>query len=101
MFFLLLLVLLAGSARADAVAVFSPTGPDAAAYGAAEGYPVHAIGPQRQQRYLAGAFSHADQLLAHCDGPGVARALGRAGAPGKVAGPAGHLDSASRATHPN
>jgi len=62
---LLLLTLLAGPAHADALPTFSPTGPDAAAYGAAEGYPVHAIGPRREQRYLVGAFSHADRLLPH------------------------------------
>jgi hypothetical protein len=52
MLFLLLLAALARPAWADALPVFSPTGPDAAAYGAAEGYPVRAIGPQRLQRYL-------------------------------------------------
>jgi CubicO group peptidase (beta-lactamase class C family) len=66
---LLLLGPLAGPARADALPVFSPDGPDAAAYGAAEGYPVHLIGPQRDQRFLVGAFSHADRLLPHRDVP--------------------------------
>ena len=69
---LLLLAALAGPARADAVPVFSPTGPDAAAHGAAEGYPVHAIGPRREQRYLVGAFSHADQLGPHREVPAAA-----------------------------
>ena len=82
---LLLLLLAAGPARADTVAVFSPTGPDAAAYGAAEGYPVHAIGPQRLQRYLVGAFSHAEQLLPHRTIPAAPSAAPFARAPAEIA----------------
>ncbi len=58
-----LALLLPLQARAEAVPVFNPTGPDAAAYGQAEGYLVHNIGPDREQRYLVGAFSHQEQLL--------------------------------------
>jgi CubicO group peptidase (beta-lactamase class C family) len=75
---ILLMAVLAGPAWADALPVFSPTGPDAAAYGAAEGYPVHAIGPQREQRYLVGAFSHAEQL-------GPSRTVAAAAAPAPLA----------------
>ncbi len=42
--------------------VFSTTGPDAAAYGAAENYPVAPPGAARAQKFLVGAFSHFDQL---------------------------------------
>lgn len=50
------------SAWAQAAPVFSDTGPDAEAYGAADNYPVARIGPTRIQRFLVGAFSHFDQL---------------------------------------
>jgi CubicO group peptidase (beta-lactamase class C family) len=61
---LLLLAMLAfaGQAGAQALPVFSDTGPDAAAYGAAEGYKVGSLGTLRAQRYLVGAYSHYDQL---------------------------------------
>ena len=49
---------------------FSPTGPDAEAYGAAEGYPVGKRGSHKQQT-LVGTFSHFDQLY---DSHPVARA---------------------------
>lgn len=64
--------------HAEAAPVFNPTGPDAEAYGAAENYPVHNIGPQRLQRYLVGAFSHFDQLL-------PARSVPRAPTPAPLA----------------
>ncbi len=44
--------------------VFSDTGPDAAAYGAAENYPVGTPGHTRDQRVLVGSFSHFDEVLA-------------------------------------
>lgn len=56
------LVLLPTFAQAQALPVFNPSGPDAAAYGAGENYPVQFIGPNRIQRNLVGAFSHDDQL---------------------------------------
>ncbi len=49
---------------ADAVPVFSDIGPDAAAYGAAEDYPVGKPGTFREQRFLVGSFSHFDSVLA-------------------------------------
>ena len=59
----LLFCLLSVAAHAQALPVFSATGPDAAAYGAAENYPVALLGAARPQKYLVGAFSHQDQLL--------------------------------------
>lgn len=50
------------SALAEATATFSPTGPDADAYGAADGYPVGAKENLRSQRTLVGAYSHFDQI---------------------------------------
>lgn len=49
-------------AQAQALPVFNPSGPDAEAFGAADNYPMRAIGPNRIQRNLVGAFSHDDQL---------------------------------------
>ena len=73
-----LLLLLAGPARGEAVPVFSPTGPDADAYGAAENYPVTPPGSVRTQKNLVGAFSHADQIgrtrpVPHAASPSVWR----------------------------
>jgi CubicO group peptidase (beta-lactamase class C family) len=56
-------LLLAGPALADALPVFSSTGPDADAFGAAEGYPLGTRGTLNQQRIMVGAYSHYDQLL--------------------------------------
>lgn len=53
-----------GVACAAADPVFSPSGPDAAAYGQAEGYPT---GPQSAllpQRFMVGNYSHFDRLFA-------------------------------------
>ncbi|RFB97406.1 serine hydrolase [Rhizobium leguminosarum bv. trifolii] len=49
----------AASAR-DARPVFSPTGPDASAYGEALGYPIGP--PLKKQSNMVGNYSHADQL---------------------------------------
>lgn len=55
--------LLAGQpAWAQALPVFSDTGPDAAAYGAAEGYPTGAVGQMVTQRTIVGAYSQFDSL---------------------------------------
>jgi CubicO group peptidase (beta-lactamase class C family) len=48
---------------AEALPVFSDTGPDAAAYGAADGYPLGTGGHTRDQRVLVGSFSHFDEIL--------------------------------------
>jgi len=50
-------------AGADAVPVFSESGPDAEAYGQAEHYPVGAPGQLREQRFLVGSLSHLDRVL--------------------------------------
>jgi CubicO group peptidase (beta-lactamase class C family) len=57
--------LAATPARADLRAgrVSSDTGPDAAAYGAAEGYPIGTRITANQQRFLVGSYSHFDQLF--------------------------------------
>ena len=57
-----LLLASAHGAWAQAGPIFSDTGPDAAAYGAEEGYP---LSPQRArppQKFLVGTFSHYDQI---------------------------------------
>lgn len=41
--------------------VFSSTGPDAAAYGKAQGYPVGGVSPPTQQR-MVGSYSHYDRI---------------------------------------
>ena len=53
-----------GSAWAQALPVFSNTGPDAASYGANEGYPIGTQETLGQQRTLVGSYSHFDQLRA-------------------------------------
>ena len=50
-----------GHAAAEATAVFSPTGPDAEAYGSAEGYPIGGREKLGSQRTLVGAYSHFDE----------------------------------------
>ncbi len=50
---------LAATAHAEALPVFNPTGPDAAAYGRADGYPA---GYPQTQRTLIGNFSHYDSV---------------------------------------
>ncbi len=59
---LLLSLATASPAFSQAVPVFSDTGPDAAAYGAAEGYPIGTAKVPGTQRTLVGAYSHYDQL---------------------------------------
>jgi CubicO group peptidase (beta-lactamase class C family) len=66
---------MAGSTRNVAAAedsigpVFSPSGPDAAHYGAAEGYPIanpalaHPPGAPLEPKYRVGAFSHGDEIF--------------------------------------
>ena len=60
---LAVLLLLSGPAWADAQPVFSATGPQADAFGAAEGYPVGTAATMGQQKHLVGAYSHFDQIL--------------------------------------
>ena len=43
--------------------IFSDTGPDAAEYGAAQGYPVGAATLGSQPLYLVGTYSHFDQVV--------------------------------------
>ncbi len=50
-------------AFADALPVFSNTGPDATAFGEADGYPVGSRQTVNQQRNLVGAYSHYDALM--------------------------------------
>ena len=49
-------------AVAQALPVFSPTGPDAAAYGEAEGYPVGTAKTLGGQRSMVGTYSHYDAI---------------------------------------
>jgi CubicO group peptidase (beta-lactamase class C family) len=56
-------LLLASPALAEALPVFSDTGPDAAAFGAAEGYPVGTRQTLNLQRNMVGTYSHYDQVL--------------------------------------
>jgi CubicO group peptidase (beta-lactamase class C family) len=67
-------------ALAEAVPVFSPTGPDAAAYGAAEGFPVGTVATMGSQRTMVGAYSHSDQIrpVRRIASPAVASRLDRA-----------------------
>ena len=57
-----LLVASALPSLAGAGPVFSETGPDAAAYGADEGYPVSEKRARPPQKFLIGTFSHYDQV---------------------------------------
>ena len=60
---LAVLLLLSAPAWAEAVPVFSPTGPQADAFGAADGYPIGTAATMGQQKHLVGAYSHFDQIL--------------------------------------
>jgi CubicO group peptidase (beta-lactamase class C family) len=51
-----------GEAYAASGPLFSATGPDAAAYGAAEGFPIPPLGQAATQRTIIGWYSHYDQL---------------------------------------
>ena len=53
---------LATRASAEALPVFSDTGPNAAEYGMAEHYPVNARAGMNGQRNIVGNYSHFDQL---------------------------------------
>ena len=77
---LLGLASLADQALAQAVPVFSDTGPEAAAYGAAEGFPVGTKKDLGSQRTLVGAYSHFDALRAArvIAAPATASVLARA-----------------------
>lgn len=59
----LLLSVLAGRAQAEALPVFAPGGPDAAAYGAALGYPTAPPRAHLPQRFMVGDYSSFDRLL--------------------------------------
>jgi CubicO group peptidase (beta-lactamase class C family) len=59
---LLALVPLTRLAHAEAIAVFSDTGPEADAYGKAEGYPLTKPGTMTTQQTLVGTYSHYDEL---------------------------------------
>ncbi len=58
-----LLLLTCRPAFAEAVPVFSNTGPDAAGFGAEQNYPVGTPQTSSQQRNLVGAYSHYDMLM--------------------------------------
>ncbi len=75
---LLLPVALPHSALAQASPVFSDTGPDAAAYGATQGYPVAVPGTRVDQRTIVGTYSHFDEAR-------PSRAIPAASAPSTLA----------------
>lgn len=52
----------AQTAAAQALPVFSDTGPNAASYGAAEGYPLAVPGTRVDQHTIVGSYSHFDQI---------------------------------------
>jgi CubicO group peptidase (beta-lactamase class C family) len=58
------LILIPALAHAEALPVFSDTGPDAAAYGAADGYPLGTAGHTGDPRVMVGSFSHFDEIVA-------------------------------------
>lgn len=60
--FVVLALLLPNIALAQALPVFSDTGPDAASYGAAEGYPIALPDTRINQRTIVGSYSHFDQI---------------------------------------
>src|SRR5579883_2258992 len=61
---LAMLVLLGATWPACSQPIFSDTGPDAAGYGSAEGYPIaRPGGPIWPQAVMVGAFSHLDTLF--------------------------------------
>lgn len=57
----LLLLTVPAPALAEAGPVFSASGPDAAAYGAAQGYPVGGANPPAQPQ-MVGSYSHYDRI---------------------------------------
>jgi CubicO group peptidase (beta-lactamase class C family) len=58
-----MLLLFAMPAWGQALPVLSDTGPDAAAFGAAEGYPVGTRATLGHQNTMVGSYSHFDQIL--------------------------------------
>lgn len=60
---LALVALLAGGAGPAAGPVFSDTGPDAAAYGAARGYPLGTRAHVNDQELMVGSYSHFDAIF--------------------------------------
>ncbi len=58
-----LMLSITGAAFAEAGPVFSATGPDAAAFGAGENYPIGTRRTMNQQPYMVGEYSHYDELL--------------------------------------
>ena len=69
-----LLLAISGAVCAESGPVFSDAGPDAAAFGAAENYPLGTRATLNQQQYMVGDYSHYDALL-------TARVVPRAPAP--------------------
>ncbi|HET8996526.1 MAG TPA: serine hydrolase [Acetobacteraceae bacterium] len=63
LFPLLLLVSLGRRVQAEALPVFAPGGPDAAAYGAELGYPTAPPSARLPQRFMVGDYSAFDRLL--------------------------------------
>ena len=61
----LTLLVSAQAVQAQAMPVFSPTGPDAAAYGADRSYPLGARGPRPPQVNMVAHYSGFDRLFAH------------------------------------
>ena len=57
------LLLFTRPAFAQALPVFSDTGPDAAAFGADAGYPIGTRGTLNEQKNMVGEYSHYDELL--------------------------------------
>jgi CubicO group peptidase (beta-lactamase class C family) len=74
------LMLCAGPAWGQALPVFSPTGPDAAAYGEAADYPLRQPGTPRAQQHLIAEFSRNDAFAParRIPRPPVASVLARA-----------------------
>jgi CubicO group peptidase (beta-lactamase class C family) len=64
----------------QALPVFSDSGPDAASYGAADGYPIGTIANFRDQKFVVGTYSHLDQVLSahNIDAPAIPSELARA-----------------------
>jgi CubicO group peptidase (beta-lactamase class C family) len=57
-----LIALMASAAAACADPIFKAGGPDAAAYGAGDGYPIGTRAQANQQRFMVGSYSRFDRL---------------------------------------
>jgi len=57
--------LIAGHAWGQANPVFSPTGPDAAAYGREQNYPYGPPAGEVVQKFVVGTLSHFDRIFPH------------------------------------